>query len=155
MTTNDKKAIALGRFRVIEGGPPAASPTSPPKRAMWQKKPRLGDATWQESDSPPAVKDRLRRAILALPVEGTGITVEQILDEYDERCDEETEAALCRVLYLKDQLGKLGFMIHLANPDLELARCCYMRLTQPEQLLAAYPELEALNAGNERFLMIG
>lgn len=150
---DSKSPLARARFRVIEGGPPpAAVKAARPKRTK-KVVPRY--RPFEVPDSPPAEQERLRRAILALPLEDCGIAVEQALDEMSERAEDSTTAAISRLSFLSGQLYALGLLVHTVNPDLGLARNCFLELYNPALLLSKHPELVPLRPENNRNLEIG
>lgn len=125
------------KFTVIQGGLAQAKNASP--------EPAPTGARMSETA---AEEERLRRAILRLPVPDSCLNVEQALDEICSRLDEvdidksEPGEHLCWQLQ-----QELGLRFHLVNPELGLARPGYLGLFNPAALLAAHPELASDESG--------
>ncbi|MFG6415492.1 hypothetical protein ACG02S_16470 [Roseateles sp. DC23W] len=129
------------KFKVIEGGLATAEAPRPSPAGM----------------RPGAIEEeRLRQAILRLPVPDTGITVEAALDEVCARLDNAELSSSERLEFLCWQMQQeLGLRFQLVNPALGLARDGFLSLFNPAALLHAHPELAGLHPKAHPFLHVG
>ena len=88
---------------------------------------------------------RLCQAILRLPVEGIGQTVEETLQEVSDKLDSEEFADISRCGILTEHLERMGLRFIVANPALELAREGFLVLAWPDRVLRRHPELSGLH----------
>lgn len=100
-------------------------------------------------------EDRLRAAILALPVPDTGLTVEQALDEICSVLHDEVLDKIERGAFLCNALEVLGVRFQMANPDLGLAREGFLNLVWPDRLLSEHPELAGLHPTAHPYMLLG
>lgn len=130
------------KFQVIEGGLSTAKSAAP--------------ATTKGLLPGAAEEERLRQAILRLPVPGTGLTVEAALDEVCARLDDAELSNSERLEFLCWQMQQeLGLRFQLVNPALGLARDGFLNLFNPAQLLDAHPELAGLHPKAHPFMHVG
>jgi len=150
-TLND---FGRARLRLVQAAPtPTAEPT-PGKRA--RSKPSAPAATAAAETKPTAAhQERLRQAILALPLEDCGLTVEQALQEFAERAWETSTAAHARLGFLSNKISDLGLHLNTVDPALELSREFFLHFWNPKALLAKHPELVHLDPGAHTGLTLG
>lgn len=150
-TLND---FGRARLRLVQDAPAPTTEPGPAKRVRSKKS---APATTVATETKPtaAHQERLRQAILALPLEDCGLTVEQALQECSERAHEVSTATFARVSFLSNQIRDLGLHLHTVNPDLELSREFFLHFWDAKALLAKHPELEHLDPGAHTGLTLG
>ena len=127
-------------FRVIEGGLGKAPET--PVTAL--------------GATPGSVEEeRLRAAVLRLPIEDLGLTVEQCLDEMCERIDSPADADVVRYHLLRDAIAAIGLRYVVARPEFELARPGFLALSWPDRLVRRHPELAVFRPELHQVMSIG
>lgn len=124
-------------FRVIEGGASRETPTVP----------RGSKAEMQQ--------ERLRQAILRLPVPEVGLSVEETLQELSDKLDSEQDADFARLVILRHRVEDLGLRFHLALPHMNLVREGYFALAWPERLVRRHPELAGLDPEAHSLMSVG
>lgn len=140
--TTSKPAGGTVTFRVIEGGLSKLGGTPEPVQVAGRLP---GDVE----------AERLRRAIMSLPVPKVGLTVEQAIDEICSGLYSKAPGVYQRGAYLCDAIEDLGVRFQLANPALELARDGFLVLYWPQRLLDLHPELAPLHPLAHQYMHLG
>nr|WP_145545244.1 hypothetical protein [Variovorax boronicumulans] len=128
-------------FTVIQGGLAEEASTAP------QADPhRLDHAVEAE---------HFRKALLALIVPETGLTVVEALEEICALLEEKTVEQIERGAFLSRAVETLGIHFRLVDPSLELSRPGFLTLAVPQQLLQAHPALARFHPHDHQNLVFG
>lgn len=150
-TLND---FGRARLRLVQEAPASTTEPGPAKRAR-SKKSAPTVQTAPQAQPTAAQQERLRQAILALPLDDCGLTVEQAVQECSERALDESTAAVCRLSFLDSRISDLGLHLNTVNPSLELSREFFLTFWNPKALLAKHPELAPLDPEAHTGLTLG
>lgn len=124
-------------FRVIEGGASTKTPAAP------------------QGSKSDMQQEHLRQAILRLPVEGLGMTVQEVLQEISDKLDTGEDADFARWVILSNKLEDYGLRFMVARPEMNLVREGYLILAWPDRLVRYFPQLAELYAEAHPSMVVG
>ena len=100
-------------------------------------------------------QEHLRQAILRLPVEGLGMTVQEVLQEISDKLDTGEDADFARWVILSNKLEDYGLRFMVARPEMNLVREGYLILAWPDRLVRYFPQLAELYAEAHPSMVVG